>query len=216
MGICSTGLAGRRFLPTAAAVVAGFLAAAPPALASLTWSTPVLVDHQPPYAGDYLGGSLGAISCASSRLCVAGGSGALLSSTDPTGGIRAWDPVQAPSTDQLTGVAETAVSGLSCPSSTLCVGTVGLGVVTSTGPARAAAAWKLTVFPQLSGGSGGSALTAVSCASPQLCVAVGAVGGVGEVFSSTDPTGGPRAWKEAQLSGLDDTSLVSVSCPSST
>src|ERR1700686_195435 len=123
---------------------------------ALTWAAPVLIDHQPPFPGDFLAG----VSCPSSGLCVAvdKSSGNMLTSTNPTGGVAAWT---------LTHVVAYGPGGggLSCPSSGLCVAGDGHGdLVTSTNPTGGAAAWTVTKV------DGTNFLGGVSCPSSSLCV----------------------------------------------
>jgi hypothetical protein len=87
-------------------------------------------------------------------------------------------------------------SGVSCPSSRLCVAVDGSGnAVTSRNPAGGAAAWKVTHIygpagcaPTSTDGAPCS-LNAISCPSIDLCVAVNADGGV---VTSVKPSGGRR------------------------
>ncbi len=85
-------------------------------------------------------------------------------------------------------------------------------VYASTEPAGAADAWSPTV---VNDGDGATHLTAVSCPSPALCVAVS--GGSnnsngGKVLTSTDPTSGH--WQAIQLSSSLDLRGVSCGSPS--
>src|ERR1019366_8664802 len=103
------------------------------------------------------------------------------------------------------------LSGVSCPSSSLCVAVDGAGdVVTSVAPTAGAHAWAVTNVDGL------NALSAVSCPSTSLCVAVDRAG---NVVSSTDPGAGAAVWT---VTSVDQTvtpsgsaaSLVDVSCSS--
>jgi hypothetical protein len=82
-------------------------------------------------------------------------------------------------------------------------------IVTSTHPTRAGS-WQVTNVP------GTQRLSAVSCATGSLCVAVNGkgrkteTGPFGQVVASTDPTGGADAWEAAKV---HDTSLYGVACP---
>ncbi len=150
-------------------------------------------------------GSIRAVSCATEDLCVAVGyEGSVFTSTDPTGGAKAWsvsDLNEGPGASHLTGV--------SCPSPSLCVAVSGgyggaAGrVFTSTDPASGT--WRMTQldgFPDLRG---------VSCAVPSLCVAVAAGG---RIFVSSDPPGGVSAWRTVGAATPRD--LFAVSCVAST
>lgn len=104
------------------------------------------------------------------------------------------------------------LQGVSCPSTSLCVGVDSAGnVVTSTSPTAGAGAWTVApVHPVSSGGAPGqTGLFAVSCPSRSLCVAVGANG---TVATSANPTGGSTAWIAGQV--VNSSNLHSVSCPS--
>jgi hypothetical protein len=144
------------------------------------------------------------VSCADPSLCVAVDQGGnVIVSTNPGGGAAAWT---------LSGIDGLAsLSGISCPDEHLCVAvgsTTAAGypagvVLTSTDPADGPDTWKVVTL-------NASGLTAVSCPSPSLCVALD---GGGEVVTSTDPTGGAGAWSSA---GVDSTvsNTTAISCPS--
>jgi hypothetical protein len=92
-------------------------------------------------------------------------------------------------------------------------------VVTSTDPTGGPGAWTVTNIDSHAGNIFG--LSGVSCASPALCVAVEVAGsdparGAGNVFASTNPTGGAGAWtlipNVGSNAGFDGPS--GVSCPS--
>lgn len=121
------------------------------------------------------------------------------------------------------GTAESSLLGVSCPSESLCVA-VGSqdSLVFSQAPTGGAGAWHV-VNPS----SGkpcpeeephcqppGSALKAVSCASPRLCVVVSYEG---FIYASSDPTGDATAWQPTDVNeggGHGGTHLTGVSCPS--
>jgi hypothetical protein len=90
-----------------------------------------------------------------------------------------------------------------CPSVHLCVGTQAGGVEISRHPLGGASAWAITALPVT-----GSPLSAISCASPRLCVAVSEGG---QVFTSTNPAGGAIAWKGASVDVLRQ--ATALSCP---
>jgi hypothetical protein len=117
--------------------------------------------------------------------------------------------------------------GISCPSTGLCVATGSDSLVaTSTDPTGGRTAWKTfhpggveegptekaeelgknVTFP-------GAQIRGVSCPSTGYCVAVSLDG---RIFSSTDPTGGPAAWKIVPLGGEKEphVHMTGVSCPS--
>ena len=138
---------------------------------------------------------IASISCPSASLCVAAdNAGDLLVSADPTGGRAAWTRVPL-------GVARS----VSCPTVSYCVAVGGGGqVFTSTDPSGGPAAWQMT--PANLGPL--ATVTALSCASPTLCVAIGGL----TAYTTTDPTG---AWHAAQVTSPGDL-VTAVSCPSTT
>jgi hypothetical protein len=109
------------------------------------------------------------------------------------------------------------LSGISCPTASLCVAVDARGnVVTSTRPSAGPAGWHVThtaaqVFPIT------PAIQAVTCPSTSLCVAVDAGG---DVLASTDPTGAGSSWRVTRVeSGTGGppfvgATLTAVSCPS--
>ncbi len=94
-------------------------------------------------------------------------------------------------------------TGVSCPSSGLCVSVVGMNANVSTAPSTAGT-WQ----PQATGATG--ALNAVSCApGSTFCVAVGAAGAV---VVNLDAGGTSSSWTHSTQDGGH--ALTSVSCPS--
>ncbi len=92
-----------------------------------------------------------------------------------------------------------SLTGIACPSVSLCVAVDDAGdVVTSTNPA--AGLWTVTTVPGAAGFSG------VSCPSTSLCVAVDRAG---HVATASAPNGGAGAWSVTQVS---DHPLSAVSC----
>jgi len=103
------------------------------------------------------------------------------------------------------------LSGVSCPTDSLCVAVGGLDTLAfSQTPTAGAAKWHV-VNPPYPIGPGktcvegkprccepGGRLNAVSCASRNLCVAVSYEG---FVYVATDPTGGAAAWRDAGTPG---------------
>jgi hypothetical protein len=167
------------------------------------------------------------VSCPEADFCVATGSQNLIAtSTDPTGGAAAWHvayPGEGPLHEPVPGPAgigpqgpiptNSQLLGISCPSSRLCVAVTNLGVIyTSTDPTGPASAWNVA---ELTPTGRNVHLYGVSCPTESLCVAVsGRREGRGKVFTSTDPTGGVAAWREADLGEALDPRAVS--CPSAT
>lgn len=141
-----------------------------------------------------------AASCPTARLCVAAaGTTGVDVTSDPTGGPRAWS---------LSTIASGGfISGLSCPSPTLCVA-VGQeenrsGIYVTTDPAGGPAAWSF------GGLDYGSLFTGVACPSTTLCVAIDVTG---QILTSADPLAGPAGWTSGTIDKGQD--IVGVSCPS--
>jgi hypothetical protein len=100
-----------------------------------------------------------------------------------------------------------SLTGISCPTSTLCVASdAGGGIVFSRDPSAGSAAWTRTVVDPA-----GVALTAVSCASAGVCLAADATG---NVFASTDPTSSAAGWIEQPID--PGRRLTGIACPSTT
>ncbi len=148
---------------------------------------------------------VGGAACPSVSLCVAygpappvPGHGDVVTSTDPTGGDPGWT---------ATSVSEDSLTGMSCPSSSLCVGVdEGGHVLTSRDPTGGSGAW--TTLDVANADGFPEPFEDVSCPSLRLCVAVDASG---NVASSTDPTGGVNRWRSVHVDGGNP--LVAVSCP---
>jgi hypothetical protein len=169
------------------------------------------------------GTSLPSVSCSSSTLCVAVSSGVcapgnvcpavvestLYTSTDPTGGSGAWAPTT------ISGAAD-YLGAVDCAGG-LCAALDNEGrIITSTDPTGGTSAWKVADVQ----GSSGLFLSAIDCPTSSFCAAVGSephnLGGgffVQEnvVLTSTDPTGGVRAWTKAYLGPRSY--LRAISCP---
>ena len=148
------------------------------------------------------GGGFNGVSCASQKLCVAvSGDGFLYASTEPTAGADAWSPT-------VIGEGKLSLTAVSCASPSLCVAVAGGPsasngkVLTSTSPTSGS--WQMT---QLSSSLN---FRGVSCATPSFCLAVT---GEGQIFVSTNPTGGASTWQEAETPG-GPVGLQGVSCVS--
>jgi hypothetical protein len=108
--------------------------------------------------------------------------------------ILSWSPPRQ--IDRAVPLGHTAtLSGVSCPSTTLCVA-VGSNLFTSTSPG--AGGWRKAPL----------SMSAVSCPSASLCVGVTQ----GHVLWSDNPTGGASAWRSAAVDG--GRPLTSIACPS--
>lgn len=193
-------------------------------LALAIWAVPASAGTWTAFSlkDDNTAGPLFGVSCPSSALCVAGGSDSLIAvSTNPAAGSKAWStfhpggkeeiptappggPVPPGGTEPLFLGAQ--VRGISCPTTTLCVGVSFDGrILSSINPTGGASAWKVT--PLTGEKERNYHLTGVSCPSPQLCVAV-AYGS--KVITATNPAGGASAWSVAELATPVD--LRGVSC----
>jgi hypothetical protein len=153
--------------------------------------------------------------------CVAG----LLATIAPTAGASSsWTLRQLPPPSGGAGYGP-PLSGVSCPTESLCVAVGGLDTVAfSQAPTGGTAKWHV-VNPGYPVGPGetcvegepncptpGGRLHDVSCASRSLCVAVSKEG---FIYASTDPTGGADAWSPTVINEGDGaTHLTGVSCPS--
>ena len=137
-----------------------------------------------------------AVSCASTSLCVAvDGVGDAFVSTDPTAANPTW------ATSNVED--STVLVAISCLSASLCVAVDGSGkALVSHNPTAADPDWASAFITT-------SALSAVSCSSTSLCVAVGA----GKGFITTNPTAAHPTWKPAAIEGIDY-QTSSVSCVS--
>lgn len=205
------------FIPVALAVV---LAASASDAAAAKWTLRQLPQLQLEEGSTSLPYLFG-VSCPTESLCVSVGAfDTVATSKSPTGDSTAWQVVHPkydkpkPSCleeEQPPGFCDSprgSLRAIDCATERLCVGVGYEGsVFTSTNPAGGADAWSVS---DVNEGPGASHLTAVSCPSASLCVAVS--GGYGEsagrIFTSTRPLSGN--WKRAQLAGFPD--LRGVSC----
>ena len=152
------------------------------------------------------GVSLSDVSCPSIGFCVAIDSGNVVTSRNPTGGAAAWAMANVDSSNDVQGV--------SCPTINLCVAVDHFSnVVTSTNPTGQVPTWTVTNLS----GIGVSSLSSIFCPRSELCIAVGeqilGAWGYPILVTSTDPAGGPAAWKVTKVA---DPGVVGVSCPSIT
>ena len=160
---------------------------------------------------------ISAISCPNTGFCAAvDDDGNVVISTNPTQGGGAWTVTHVNGSNCAGSPTPTeppcSLTGVSCPSSSLCVATRSRGdVVVSSNPTGGAAAWNVAHVDA-------NHLAGVSCPSTNMCVAVDILG---NAVTSTNPTGGQAAWKTTHIDGTDcyitETSapcfLFSVSCP---
>src|SRR5665213_492266 len=133
-----------------------------PTAGPLTWSAPLRIDHQPPFAGNLVEG----VSCPSVGLCVAVDQvGDVVTSNNPAGGAAAWTVTHVDNTKDPISEA-TNLGAVSCPTTGLCIAVdISGNVVTSSNPTGGATAWALTKV------DGSNQLVSVSCPSTNLCVA---------------------------------------------
>lgn len=147
---------------------------------------------------------LWAVSCASPSFCVAADdAGNLLSSSDPAGGASAWSGAGK----YGAGPMSAAFDGVSCPSVAFCAVVDNYaGQVETWNPGQPGPTWTWTLLPQR------SQLDGVSCPSVSLCLVFDASG---DIYVSSDPSGGAWAWSVTNLAkvGLQD-GVTGVSCPS--
>jgi len=116
---------------------------------------------------------------------------------------------------QLPGEAQkVTMFGISCPTASLCVAVGGNNTIaSSTEPAGGLSKWNVVYAGEGADpmASNFRQIRGVSCASPQLCVAVTFDG---LVYTSTNPTGAAAAWTVTDLDPVGpSTHLYGVSCP---
>jgi hypothetical protein len=144
------------------------------------------------------------VSCPSVKLCVAvDTSGDVVSSTNPTGGASAWVTTANADPEPPNGNPDAdSLDAVSCPTATLCVaGDFSGNILTTTDPTGPASAW--TISPVEPEGGIGS----VTCPTAHFCMATGH----GDVWRSTNPTGGTSSWKKTSFQiPLDDATCQSA------
>ena len=154
---------------------------------------------------------LGAVSCPSVSFCVAvDTAGNVVTSIDPTGGVGSWtaahiDDATVPCS-HIT--CQALLDGVSCPSASLCVAVDDAGYVfSSANPSAGPSAWTATtpLVPPAYSHSPGERYATVSCPSSSFCIATEYNG---DVFTSTNPTGGAAAWTATNLNDLYGLSAV--------
>jgi outer membrane protein OmpA-like peptidoglycan-associated protein len=183
-----------------------------------SWST------ESPVANDASGGgSLSAVSCPLTTLCVAVGKDAASQGVTTIGtdvsGTWGWSTESPVASD---GAGRGSLSAVSCPLMTLCVAvgddSAGEGVTTIGTDTSGTWSWS-TESAVANDGTAGGSLSAVSCPSPTLCVAVGTdSSGEGVTTTGTD-TSGTWSWSTESLVANDGTgfgALSAVSCPLTT
>ena len=154
---------------------------------------------------------------------------AALSAVADAAAASPWTVRQlAPVRNSQNEPVQIGLSGISCPSESLCVAVGGREgtIAFSQNPTGGTASWHQTRLeypigpgktcvagePDCEAPSG--ALEAVSCASPSLCALTTYDGWI---FVSGDPSGGTDAWSPVNVNGKGQkgaTHLISISCPS--
>lgn len=149
---------------------------------------------------------LDSVSCATTTLCVIGGTNAYYS-TDPTGGANAWKATAALSP------SSSVISSLACNTVKLCVGVgygnsgVGLSVGSS---APTTTTWSQGLIGSDPPAQGASVVDSVACPERNFCVAVD---GGSNAYTSVTPVRG--AWSLARPLKKHSQSTVSqVACNS--
>ncbi len=173
------------------------------------------------------GYALSSMTCPSSALCVATWLAGVDTGLETMGLLTSADPAAVGSRWTESGAsapgATDGIAAVSCPSAGLCVRGSGTDLLISTDPRDPAAPWTstpLATTPINCIGADGtksdcpSVVLAVSCPSTRLCFATS---GAGQLFDSTDPTGGAASWRsfsyDTQSGG--DEGTQSLSCPTS-
>ncbi len=164
------------------------------------WRVAVRIDR----SGDRTASpDLGAVSCASSTLCVAtDGFGNMFASTAPAAGSGSWRSA----TVDAGGDADSVVLGpVSCGLGICATDDRGGNVIASGNPAGGAGAWTIAGAPLALDRN-----AALSCPTSELCVAVD---GDSRILSSTNPASGTPEWSVTLLGGPHV--ISAVSCPTS-
>ncbi len=186
------------------AVLASVGAAQDAAAAGLTWGKPVVVGEAPFNQW----GTVRSIACPSTSLCVGVSDlGAVVRSTNPTAATPTWTRQNIDRNNVchigVPGFCPAGMSGISCPSTSLCVAVDGDGgVFVTTDPAAANPTWTDTSIDD------GTLLAGVSCLSDALCVAVEANG---KALVSHNPTAANPIWTGAFIDGSNVMSAVTCS-----
>ncbi len=107
-----------------------------------------------------------------------------LTSTTLQDGYTSWQVAAG----GLLGTPGLEITGLACPSASLCLATDSKGRLLSSSEPGNPQSWRATEIAR-----GG--LAQLTCASASFC----AMEGDEELLTSTDPTGGPKAWSAARI-----------------
>jgi hypothetical protein len=208
--------------PSASLCVAGdgfgnIVSSTSPTDPSSTWTVTNITSVASCSKAASCGGGIAAISCQSASLCLAGvGAGPdVLSSTQPTAGTNAWQTSSAYSFESAQDLEEGGgTTGVACPTQSFCAVAYqensdipdgddnvsdSSGVATSTDPTAARPRWQDGKTDRRK-----NDVTAISCATASLCVAVDNAG---------NAIGGrPGSWSIDDIDGR--IALAGISCPS--
>ncbi len=119
-------------------------------------------------------------------------------------GLRWSAPVFA-DTDVPRTQLSIGITGMSCPSTSLCVGVDGDGIVLSSTHPASGRPWRLVHL-------NAPVLTAISCPTAKMCIAGDPVG---DIWASASPTGGAAGWRRSVVDPTGD-GFTAVSCASTT
>jgi hypothetical protein len=164
--------------------------------ATVSWSVPTLVDHQPPFATTP---AIENITCPSAHLCVGLQGEGVVTSVNPTGGAASWHTTSFRGTRGYIGAE---FGALTCaPTTHFCAAADGVGdLMTTTHPAGGPGGWKLTrLRPRTS-------FSALSCPTAKLCFALDN----GTLLYSRDPPEA-QSWRGVRI--VSNAVLESISCP---
>jgi hypothetical protein len=161
-----------------------------------SWKPAVKVDGKNTLTG---------VSCPTTKLCVAiDQQGYVVTSIKPTGGAAAWSKPVKVDAAAATGGGDVGLTGISCPSATLCVvvdGATKGNVLVSTAPTGGAHAWTSKTI-------GTGPLTSVSCPSVTMCVAAG-----DQHYVSLDPAAAAASVWKGTGTQLGGGAFSAISCP---
>jgi hypothetical protein len=156
---------------------------------------------------------------AASRIIVASmlvAAGLVVATPLPAPAATSWNIVPSPN---LTPVAQATVSGVACPSATLCFmvgssGGINFPLLSSLIERWNGTAWSAVVSPEPAGAAEG-ALDGVSCAGVSNCFAVGYFAGAGRTRASLIKRWDGARWSNVAVPGHAG-ELTSVACASAT
>ncbi len=152
--------------------------------------------------------SLSSVACASTTLCVIGGSERYYS-VDPTGGASAWKPAGT-----LSGNVA-VIAALTCNTAKLCIGVgygdAGTGLASgSSTPSTGASAWTGSQIGTDPPAVGAQLVDGIACPERNFCVAVD---GASNAYTSTTPVRGN--WSAARrLKKASQATLSQIACNS--